>query len=249
MQDLWFQSGGVRLFAVEAGQGPPLVMLHGGLADHRAVLRTVDGLERDFRVITPDVRGNGRSHWSGPLGWELLAGDVLALLDRIGADRAVVGGVSGGSGVAIRLALDHPERLAGLILGLPHFPGADIGQTPYQQEQLSALADLARRAPAEGMDVMAPAYAGLPDAAREGALAMMRRFDPASFAATAAFLASGVQPMASAADLGRLTMPVLIQPGDDPMHPAEVAASYAAALPRATVGGAIRDFCEGLGGW
>lgn len=249
MRDLWFDSDGARLYAVEAGTGPVLVMLHGGLADHRTVWRSVEGLADRYRVICPDVRGSGRSHWAGPLDWRRLSDDVAALLDQVGAARAVVGGVSGGSGVAIRFALDHPDRVAGLILGLPHFPGADVGQTEHQHEQLSALADLARRAPAEGMDVMAPAYAGLPDAAREGALAMMLSFDPSSFAATAAFLASGVQPMASAADLGRLTMPVLIQPGDDPMHPAEVAARYVAALPLAVVGGAIRDFCEGLGGW
>ena len=249
MRDLWFNSDGARLYAVEAGEGPVLVMLHGGLADHRAVWRTVAGLADRYRVICPDVRGNGRSHWSGPLDWRLLSQDIAALLDALGAGRAVVGGVSGGSGVAIRFALDHPDRLAGLILGLPHFPGADVGQTEHQREQLTALADHARRAPAEGMQVMAPTYAGLPDNAREGALAMMSAFDPESFATTAAFLASGVQPMDSAADLGRLTMPVLIQPGNDPMHPAEVSASYARALPQADVGGMISAFCDRIGGW
>lgn len=249
MRDLWFERDGTRLYAVEDGEGPPLVMMHGGLADHRAIWRSVSGLADRCRVICPDVRGNGRSHWAGPLDWRRLSEDLAALLDAIGATRAVVGGVSGGSGVAIRFALDHPGRVAGLILGLPHFPGGDIGQTDHQRSELAALSDLARRAPLEGMQVMSPAYAGLPEGAREGALAMMASFDPASFAATAAFLASGVQPMASAAELSRLTMPVLIQPGNDPMHPAEVSASYARAVPHAVVGDSIRDFCERLGDW
>ncbi len=63
MREIWFESGGVRLFAVEEGEGPEIVMLHGGMADHRAALPLIVPLGARHRVITPDLRSSGRS-WS-----------------------------------------------------------------------------------------------------------------------------------------------------------------------------------------
>lgn len=249
MRELWFERDGARLFAIEDGAGPPLVMLHGGNADHRAARLSVADLAHRYRVVTPDLRGSGRSHWAGPLDWATLSGDVAGLLDALGVSRAVVGGASFGSGAAVRFALDYPDRVAGLVLNLPFFAGQDRGMTAFQREQLGGFAALARRAPTEGVQVLAPAYAALPEPMRAGALAMIASFDPASIATTAAFVASDLQPFASAGDLKRLKMPVLIQPGADPMHPAEVAALYAQSIPHAIVGSSIADFCASLPPW
>ena len=249
MRELWFGRDGARLFALEDGAGPPLVMLHGGNADHRAARFSVTALADRYRVVTPDLRGSGRSHWAGQLDWATLSGDVAGLLDAMGVDRAVIGGASFGSGVAARFALDQPERVAGLVLSLPFFAGQDRGMTAFQRQQLEDFAALARRAPTEGVQILAPAFAALPQPMREGALAMIASFDPASIAATAAFVASDVQPFARAADLKRLKMPVLIQPGNDAMHPPDVATLYAQSIGQASVGGTIADFCAGLTPW
>jgi pimeloyl-ACP methyl ester carboxylesterase len=64
MRELWFENAGVRLFAVEDGEGPVIVMLHGGMASHVASLPLVAPLSSRYRIVTPDVRGNGKS-WSG----------------------------------------------------------------------------------------------------------------------------------------------------------------------------------------
>jgi diguanylate cyclase (GGDEF)-like protein len=57
VRELWVESDGVRLFAVEEGSGPPVVMLHGGMANHLAALPFVAPLAGRRRIVAPDVRG------------------------------------------------------------------------------------------------------------------------------------------------------------------------------------------------
>jgi haloacetate dehalogenase len=235
VRDVWFERAGTRLYAADAGGGPPLVALHGGIADHRAARHAVAALADRCRLITPDLRGSGRSHHAGPLTWDDLADDVAALMDHLGLARAVVAGTSFGSGVALRVAARHPARTAGLVLLRPVFPGADRPLAPASAAAMAALDAFGRRAVAEGVGVFRPLFERLPDPIRAVALEMLAGFDPASVAATTAFLAGGGQPIAAAADLGALAMPAVVVPGDDPEHPAEVAALYAAHLPDCTV--------------
>lgn len=241
MSEFWFESGGTRLFAVEdgdvdgAGSGRVLVMLHGGMASHLASLPLVGPLSSRFRVVAPDVRGNGKS-WSGaPLDFDQLADDVEALLDATGADRAVVGGVSGGSGIAVRFALRRPRRLSGLVIVKPVYGGSDRGYTAQQIETFAAMDAVASRALEEGVQVLRPLYAGLPPPIREKALAMVDSFDAASVVATSHFIASGAQPFSTAADLRALAVPTLLVRGDDPLHPAAVSDLYAENIPNCQV--------------
>ena len=235
MRELWFESGGVRLFAVEDGAGRAVVMLHGPMASHLASLPLIAPLASRYRVVAPDVRGSGKS-WSGaPLTFDQLADDVAALLDHIGAEQAVVGGVSGGSGVALRFALRHPSRTAALVLVKPVYAGEERGYTEEQRQTFTRMDAVASRALDEGVQVLRPLYANLPPPVREKALAMLEGFDPASVVATSAFVASGVQPFTSAADLRSLAVPTLLVRGDDPLHPAEVSDLYAETILRCTV--------------
>ena len=235
MREVWFESGGVRLFAVEDGAGPALVMLHGGMASHVASLPLVLPLSSGYRVIAPDLRGNGKSVSGAPLTFDQLADDLVALLDHIGVDRAVVGGVSGGSGVALRFALRHPGRLTGLVLVKPVYAGEERGYTEQQKQTFAMMDAVASRALDEGVQVLRPLYANLPPDIREKALAMLEGFDAASVVATSHFIASGAQPFASAADLRSLAVPTLLIRGDDPLHPAEVSDLYAENIPGCTV--------------
>ena len=254
MREIWFESGGTRLFAVEDGDGPVLVMLHGGMADHRATRPVVAPLAARFRVITPHVRGNGRSHDAGPLSFNRLADDVAALLDHLGSDRAIVGGVSGGSGVALRFGLRHPARAVALVLVKPIHAGTERGYTAQQAQIFAGMNALASRALAEGVQVLRPLYANLPEPIREKALAMLEEFDPGSVVATSRFLASGAQPFAAASDLETLSVPTLLVRGDDAIHPSEVSDLYAASIPNCTVlpatttdvPAAIDSFCASI---
>ena len=94
MREFWFESEGTQLFAVEDGSGSMIVMLHGGMASHVAVLPMIAPLSSQYHVVAPDLRGSGKS-WSGAsLTFNQLADDVEALLDHLGVEHAVVGGRS-----------------------------------------------------------------------------------------------------------------------------------------------------------
>src|SRR5260221_3821477 len=135
--DIWFENGGVRLYAEARGEGLPVVMLHGGMGTHHLSGAYVTGLGAGFQALLPDVRDCGASLCGDPaaITWEAMADDIAALLDHMHAPRAIVGGVSGGSGSAVAFALRYPERLAGLFLVQPVYAGAAQGYTAFQAGQ------------------------------------------------------------------------------------------------------------------
>ena len=107
------------LHYLEQGQGRPLVILHGlfGTLDNWQSLARRWATEAGMRVISVDLRNHGRSFHSPEHTYALMAQDVLDLFDhlQLGADTTLMGHSMGGK-VAMRLALDHPERLARLIV-------------------------------------------------------------------------------------------------------------------------------------
>jgi 3-oxoadipate enol-lactonase len=232
-REIWFESNGTRLYAVELGRGSPIVFLHGGLADHRSALFRVGALATSHQLLAPDLRGSGRSIYAGELTWDQLTDDLCALLRHRGIERAVIGGVSMGSAVALRFALRHPGRTSGLVLMSPPYPGEDRGLAEASTAAMRAMALAGRRALEEGIEALVPLYDRLPESLRARAIEMVRSFDPASVAATTRFLATCVQPIGSAQDLAAIDAPVLLIPGTDAEHPAEVAELYARHLPRA----------------
>ena len=235
MRELWVESQGARLFAVEDGSRPVIVMLHGGMGNHQAALPLIAPLATRYRIIAPDLRGSGKSWCGAPLTFNQLADDVELLLDHIGVNRAVVGGVSGGSGVALRFALRRPTRTLGLVVAKPVYAGEARGYTEQQRATFAMMDAVASRALEEGVQVLRPLYANLPAGMREKALVMMEGFDAASVVATSHFIASGSQPFIAAADLASLECATLLVRGDDPMHPSEVSDLYATGIPDCTV--------------
>jgi pimeloyl-ACP methyl ester carboxylesterase len=125
MAELSIQSTGVVLAGDEAGEGIPVVLLHGLTATRRYVVMGSRSLERSgHRVIAYDARGHGAS--TGPddpdaYDYDDLVEDVRAVLDDRDIDRAVLTGASMGAHTAVRLALDSPERVAGLVIVTPAF--------------------------------------------------------------------------------------------------------------------------------
>jgi 3-oxoadipate enol-lactonase len=125
---------GARLWYDEAGQGPPVVLLHGGLGDSGLWEPVVPFLAERFRTIRTDLRFFGRSAGpASPWSWEQ---DVIGVLDELGVGRAALVGLSLGGRIAIDVALAAPERLwalAGVAPGLSGLEGA-----PYSDEQDAA---------------------------------------------------------------------------------------------------------------
>ncbi len=114
-----------RLRALHAGHDAdrtPAVLVHGGGSDNSAIswFRALESLSRDREVWAIDLPGFGGSIDVPPVGGPRELAAVVALaMDALGVDEAVVFGVSMGGDVALNVALDHPERVAGLVLIAP----------------------------------------------------------------------------------------------------------------------------------
>lgn len=101
----------------EAGRGDPLVLIHGLGDDHRAWRRTVPDLMLRHRVLLYDLRGHGQTTLGKPDGsLRQLGEDLVALLDALDVERARIAGFSLGGTIAMRVGIDHPERVERLVL-------------------------------------------------------------------------------------------------------------------------------------
>ncbi|HET9783175.1 MAG TPA: alpha/beta fold hydrolase [Candidatus Dormibacteraeota bacterium] len=101
----------------EVGRGEPLVLIHGLGDDHRAWRRTLPDLALRHRVILYDLRGHGQSTLGdADRSLRQLGEDLVTLLDSIGLERADLAGFSLGGTIAMRAAIDHPERVRHLCL-------------------------------------------------------------------------------------------------------------------------------------
>jgi len=108
---------GQRIYFEDTGGGAPVILGHGFLMDHEMFAPQVAVLAPEFRVITWDERGFGLTEFDGkPFTYWDSARDCLALLDDLGIDRAVVGGMSQGGFLSLRAALTAPERVRALVL-------------------------------------------------------------------------------------------------------------------------------------
>jgi len=104
-------------FTDSGGDGPVVVCSHGLLMNHTMFAPQVDALRSRCRVVTWDERGFGQTTYDGePFSYWDSANDCLSLLDHLDIDRAVVGGMSQGGFISLRVALTAPERVRGLIL-------------------------------------------------------------------------------------------------------------------------------------
>lgn len=135
-----------RLSVLAAGSGGvPVVLVHGGGTDAAAIswFRLLPALGVDRQVVAPDLPGFGASLDVDPVGGPVALADVVVeVLDALGLERVVLGGVSMGGDVALNVALGHPSRVAGLVLIAP---GGLVGSLGHPWAQGAAW--LASRLP------------------------------------------------------------------------------------------------------
>ena len=116
-----FERDGIVFHYVDVGQGVPFVFQHGIGGD---VGQPV-GLVRPpntLRLLCLDARAHGQTRPLGDpsaLTFDVFGDDLVAWLDHLGVARAIIGGISMGAGVALNVAVRHPERVAGLVLSRP----------------------------------------------------------------------------------------------------------------------------------
>src|SRR5690242_4606580 len=108
---------GINLYYEIHGTGRPIVLLHGGLMHGGLFGPVLDMLAKDHKVITPDMQGHGRTaDIDRPIDIRFMGDDIAALIDHLELDKPDVIGYSLGGGVALQVAVRHPEKLRRLVL-------------------------------------------------------------------------------------------------------------------------------------
>ena len=213
--------------------GRPVVLTHGLLWSSRMMEGLAARLP-DQRVLLLDLHGHGKSAKpteASAYTWASLAGDVVALLNHLGIDDAVVGGLSLGANVTLAMAQRHPERVSAMIVEMPVLQrGEPFGRPAFNAMAgvyatggavLSGVSDVVRRMP---LPRRIPELAALRDVA--GA-------DPrVAVAVLRGLLAEELLPEDDAT-ISRMHMPALIiGHRHDPVHVLDDARDLARRLPK-----------------
>ncbi len=241
MGDFSIDSAGARLDGEEAGEGIPVVLLHGLTATRRYVVMGSRALERSgHRVVAYDARGHGAS---GPApdpdayGYEDLAGDLGAVLDDRGIERAVLAGASMGAHTLLAFALAHPDRVSGVVVITPAFDPEDEGHRDLQR--WDALSEGLRSGGVEGF---VAAY-GVEDAPEKWRATIERvlhqrlgAHEHPDAVADALRAVPRSRPFEAWSDLADVEVPAIVvasRDEADPGHPFAIGERFAHAIPGA----------------
>jgi pimeloyl-ACP methyl ester carboxylesterase len=235
------ESNGVTLAGEEAGEGTPVVLMHGLTATRRYVVMGSRSLERSgHRVVAFDARGHGASRPApDPHAYDYddLVEDLRAVLDDRGIDRAVLVGASMGAHTAVRLALDAPERVAGLVLATPAFDPEEDRSAGL--ERWDALSEGLRSG---GVDGFVEAYGDpqVPDQWKETIDKVLRQrlsaHEHPEAVADALHAVPRSRPFEAWDELEAIEVPTVVVASHDeadPGHPYAVGERYAEAIPGA----------------
>lgn len=240
--DFLVKGAGVELAGEVLGEGPPIVLLHGLTATRRYVVHGSKALARaGYHQITYDARGHGSSD-PAPAGGGYAYRDLVADLEavvgaQVDAERFVLGGHSMGAHTAIAYALEHGERLAGLVVIGPSFMGF------VDPEALGAWDALAEGLERNGLDGFMEVYdRDLDPAWRETVLRFTRQRlaehrHPEALARALREVPRSA-PFEALSELEFIEVPALVVASNDeadPGHPHGVAVAYAERLPGATL--------------
>ncbi len=234
-------AGGVTLGVSDDGEGIPVVLLHGLSSSRRYVVMGSTGLQRSgHRVVSYDARGHGVSKPAAApdgYGYDDLSADLAALLDALELERAVLAGGSMGSHTILRLALDQPERVAGLVVITPAYDPVAFSDEA-RLERYDALADGMRR---DGVEGYLAAYdvGRLPEAWRTSVETFVRqsisRHEHPAAVADALQAVPRSRPFEDLHALERIECPAVVvasRDEADPGHPLALGETYAELLPR-----------------
>ena len=225
----------------QAGEGSPLVLLHGLTATRRYVVQGSSLLaRRGHRLISYDARGHGEALApTSPDRYEYadLVADLRLVLDGLGLDRPALAGSSMGAATSMALALAEPDRVCALVQVTPAYDGTPRSGTE-DLEDWSALAEALDRDDIDAF-VERSGVNAIParfrDTAREAVRQRLERHRDLHAVADALRVVPGSEAFRGLDGLEALDLPVLVvgsRDETDPGHPLAVAQEYAHRLPR-----------------
>ena len=243
MAEIVIEAGGVRLAGEESGEGTPVVLLHGLTATRRYVVMGSRTLQREgHRVVAYDARGHGASSPAPSpeaYRYEDLATDLLAVLDDRGIDRALLAGASMGAHTIVRFALDHGDRVAGLVVVTPAFDPDSEEDEEARLARWDSLSDGLRSGGVEGF-VKAYGTPKSPERWHETIYKVLRQrlgaHEHPEAVADALRAVPRSKPFEAWAELAELALPAIVvasRDEADPEHPYAVGERYAEAIPGA----------------
>jgi pimeloyl-ACP methyl ester carboxylesterase len=221
------------LFYTTQGRGPAVVFLHGLGADHTQALAALSGL-KNYQLISLDMPGHGKSPRANTRSsFDYFSNVLLNLLDHLNIDCAVLGGISMGAGVSVRVAQQSPSRVAGLLLVRPAWFDHGSPDNLTIVAQLGQWIETLGVERAEALLCKEPVYHEAltqnPNCAKSIAGVLHR----AKAIENAAVLYEMVQdqPIDQLTDIADLSVPTLIVINNgDPLHPVAIAKAWAQTL-------------------
>ncbi len=208
---------GGRLWYEVAGEGAPVVLLHGGLWDARMWDDQFESLAERCHVVRYDLRGYGRS--DRPEAEYSHSDDLAGLLTFLKIKRAALIGLSMGAAVAVDFALEHPDRVDALVLASPGLGGyefsKDLGRRYKKAEAALEKGDIQRAAELE-LQIWAPVRSATGPDLRIKEIAM----DNAHQVALDPALRRHPDPPA-VERLGEISVPTLVVSGDQDLPDVE----------------------------
>jgi 3-oxoadipate enol-lactonase len=129
-----------ELYYEVSGEGPAMVFIHAGVADHTMWEGQVEEFARDHEVVTFDSRGFGQSRTQDTTFSNRK--DIADLMDHLGIERAVIVGCSRGGQIALDFALEQPGRTSGLVWVCGGVSGLDAEMPQEETEWFGRLEEL-----------------------------------------------------------------------------------------------------------
>jgi 3-oxoadipate enol-lactonase len=224
---------GARIhYRLDGPVGAPALMLSNSLGTDLGLWERQLPVLGGYRLLRWDARGHGRSDApAGPYTMEQLSRDALALLDAAGIARTAYAGVSMGGAIGQWLAMNAPERIAGLVLANT---AAQFGTPEVWNSRIeTVLRDgMGAVTPAVLERWFTPAFQARDPAEVDRVKAMLLATPPLGYAGCSA----AIRDTDFRADLGRISAPTLVIGGEhDPATPPEKARELAANIPGAAL--------------
>src|SRR6266545_14935 len=164
------EANGLNMYYEEFGSGEPLILMHGGMGIGKNFEPQIPAFSKQFRVITPDSRGHGKTdNPNGEFSYRLMADDMAAFINALTLDRPWICGWSDGGQIALELGMHYSQLIRGMVVGAAWYKFSQQYQTLLKamgfespgvvnivriKQSLSQLADIWRiwHAPIYGSD-------------------------------------------------------------------------------------------------
>lgn len=214
----YLDAGGVHTYYEVAGQGEPLLLLHGGFSTIESWGAQAPALAERYRVYLPERRGHGRTpDVDGPTGYDIMARDTIAFMEALDISSAHVVGWSDGGNVGLEFALERPDLVRKLVI-IGAGDDFDVVQSDGPKYTAELRAQAEHLTPDDLPPMLKEAYEQVsPDGADHF---------PVVFDKLIAAYRSG--PTHALDELSRISAPTLVIIGDDDV----ISADHAAAIQR-----------------